>query len=89
MPQVQPSLLTTSMISTLRAMAALYSQAKSDGKVDLFIDLACQTLWNGDPLYAPPKFPNDLRWRESTITERGKVRPFVLVPFLHTLTKVL
>jgi len=77
MPQ---PLLTASMIITLGGMAPLYSQAKSDGKVDLFLDLACQTLWNGDPLYAAPKFPNDLRYQESALTERGKVRPFV-VPF--------
>ena len=80
MPQPQPSALTTSMIITLRGMAGLYSQAKGDGKVDIFIDLACRTLWKGDPLYAAPKFPNDLRFQENTFTERGKVCPFV-VPF--------
>lgn len=81
--QTQQNVLTPAMDILLRGMAALYNQAKNDGKLDIFIDLACQTLWEGDPVYAAPQTPNTLRWQESAFTERGKVHhPFKFL-FAH------
>jgi len=82
--RTQQNVLTLDMCGQLRAMAALYNQAKTDEKLDVFLDLACQTLWQGDPLYAAPQTPNTLRWQESAFTERGKVsRPFKFLYCTH------
>ena len=82
--QTQQNILTPAMHGLLRGMAALYNQAKSDGKLERFIGLACQTLWEGDPLYAAPQTPNTLRYRRVPSLSMERFAAFE-VPSLHTL----
>jgi hypothetical protein len=61
------------MINMLHTCAASYNQAKTDGKVDLFIELACQALWKEKPLDIPAELATDVEYNEIITKQWAKV----------------